>query len=74
MVSIVSEYNCSELANHTLYSVITAYRTASSVRGSSSSSSSSSSSATREPPFLLDMHVFIDEILMPVASEIARVI
>jgi hypothetical protein len=72
MVSIVSEYNCSELANHTLYSVITAYRTASSVRGSSSSSSSSS--ATREPPFLLDMHVFIDEILMPVASEIARVI
>lgn len=66
MTAIASEFNCGEISNQLVYSVINAY--------SSGSPVSVGSGSTFQGPASLDMRVFIDKVLCPVSAEMARLV
>jgi hypothetical protein len=73
MIGIAAQYNCGESASHTLYSVLNSYQAAAVAAGQYNAGISSiSPHSSNRGPFLVDMHIFLDKIIQPVASEIAR--
>lgn len=76
MIGIASQYGCGESASQALYGVLNSYQAAAEAAGQydggiSSASQHGHGGASRGP-FLVDMRIFIDKIIQPVASEIAR--
>lgn len=73
MIGIAAQYRCGEMASHTLYSVLNSYQAAAVAAGQYSAGISSiSANSSSRGPFLVDMRIFIDKIINPVSSEIAR--
>ena len=72
MIAIAAEYNCGDMANLTLYSVLNSYQAAAVAAGQGAGISAISALSSSRGPFLIDMRIFIDKIINPVSSEIAR--
>jgi hypothetical protein len=73
MIGIAAQYGCAESASHTLYSVLNSYQAAAVAAGQVNAGIASiSAQSSSRGPFLVDMRIFLDKIIAPVASEIAR--
>lgn len=73
MIGIAAQYGCGESASHTLYSVLNSHQAAAVAAGQYNAGISSiSAHSSSRGLFLVDMRIFIDKIVLPVASEIAR--
>jgi hypothetical protein len=60
VVAVASEFNCGEVANQTVYSVVTSF--------------ANNGSKSAQGPGALDMRLFVDRVISPVSAEIARLL
>jgi hypothetical protein len=73
MIGIAAQYGCGDSASLALYSVLNSYQAAAVAAGQFNAGISTiSPHSTSRGPFLVDMRIFLDKIIQPVASEIAR--
>ena len=73
MIGIAAQYQCGESASLALYGVLNSYQAAAVAAGQYNAGITSiSPHSSSRGPFLIDMRIFLDKIVQPVASEIAR--